>query len=141
MFWDRFYDLCVKRGTKPNPVAKAVNISSGLISKWKSTSTLPSGENLTKIANYLDCSVDYLLGRTDEIKITAEPDEKAQQLLNAFYELNQDGRVKLLEEAIMMNASGFYRNNESIQIAARTGHTTSTVVDNLDDYPDAPDNI
>ena len=28
MFWDNFYNLCVKNGTKPNPVAKVLNISS-----------------------------------------------------------------------------------------------------------------
>lgn len=28
LFWNRFYDLCVKRGTKPNPVAKEIGISS-----------------------------------------------------------------------------------------------------------------
>lgn len=62
MFWDRFYELCLKKGTKPNPLAKELGISSGIITKWKSGST-PSGEMLTKIADYLDCSVDYLLGR------------------------------------------------------------------------------
>ena len=27
--------------------------------------SMPKGDNLAKIADYLDCSVDYLLGRTD----------------------------------------------------------------------------
>lgn len=66
MFWERFYNMCTARGTKPNPVAKEIGISSGIITKWKTDGTLPSGENLIKIANYLDCSIDYLLGRTDK---------------------------------------------------------------------------
>lgn len=65
MFWERFYKMCVLRGTKPNPLGKSIGISSGIISKWKSTGSLPNGESLIKIADYLDCSVDYLLGRTD----------------------------------------------------------------------------
>ena len=28
-------------------------------------SSMPKADNLAKIADYLDCSVDYLLGRTD----------------------------------------------------------------------------
>lgn len=65
LFWERFYNLCIEKGTKPNPVAKSLNISSGIVSKWKNTDTLPNGDNLAKIADCLGCSVDYLLGRAD----------------------------------------------------------------------------
>lgn len=64
MFWQRFYDLCISKDTKPNPVAKIVGISSATVTQWKQ-GAIPAGDNLAKIADYLDCSVDYLLGRTD----------------------------------------------------------------------------
>lgn len=32
-------------------------------------SSMPKADNLAKIADYLDCSVDYLLGRTDNPEI------------------------------------------------------------------------
>lgn len=66
MFWERFYNMCASRGTKPNPVAKEIGVSSGILTKWKTTGALPNGETLIKIADYLDCSVDYLLGRTND---------------------------------------------------------------------------
>ena len=69
LFWERFYNLCVARGTRPNPVAKEIDVSSGAVTKWKTLGTLPSGETLIKLADYLDCSVDYLLGRTDAIEV------------------------------------------------------------------------
>lgn len=65
LFWSQFYNLCIQKGTKPNPVAKALSISSGVVTKWKNEGALPNGDNLAKIADYLDCSVDYLLGRAD----------------------------------------------------------------------------
>ncbi len=65
LFWERFYSMCAKKGVKPNPVAREIGISSGIVTKWKTAGTLPNGETLIKIADYLDCSVDYLLGRTD----------------------------------------------------------------------------
>lgn len=65
LFWKRFYDMCILNNTKPNPVAEKTGISSGIVTKWKTQDTLPNGENLIKIANHLDCSTDYLLGRTD----------------------------------------------------------------------------
>ena len=69
MFWKRFYELCISKNTKPNPVAKDIGISSGVVTKWKNGTTIPNGETLIKIADYLDCSVDYLLGRTDNPEI------------------------------------------------------------------------
>lgn len=63
MFWERFYNLCLEKDTKPNPVAKKIGISSGIVTKWKNEDTLPNGETLLKIADYFDVSVDYLLGR------------------------------------------------------------------------------
>ncbi|MGM9936452.1 MAG: helix-turn-helix domain-containing protein, partial [Candidatus Ornithomonoglobus sp.] len=62
MFWDCFYRLCEKSGTKPNPLAKELGISSGSITKWKNGG-IPNGETLIKIADYFNCSIDYLLGR------------------------------------------------------------------------------
>lgn len=69
MFWERFYQMCTNNGTKPNPLAKEIGISSGIVTKWKTAGTLPNGETLIKIADYLNCSVDYLLGRTDNPEI------------------------------------------------------------------------
>lgn len=74
MFWDRFYALCISKGTKPNPVAKEIGISSGVVTRWKNEGTLPSGETLVKLADYLNCSVDYLLGREplgDSLSVSA----------------------------------------------------------------------
>lgn len=64
MFWQRFYDLCNGIGSKPNPVGKRLGIASGSISAWK-TGTIPDRDALVKIADFFECSVDYLLGRTD----------------------------------------------------------------------------
>lgn len=68
MFWERFYTLCLENNTKPNPLAPIIGVSSGALTKWKS-GTLPNGESLIKIADYFDCSIDYLLCRTDDRKI------------------------------------------------------------------------
>jgi len=68
MFWERFYQLCEKFGTKPNPLGQNLGISSGVITKWKKGG-IPNGENLLKLADYLDCSVDYLLGRTSNPEV------------------------------------------------------------------------
>ena len=40
-----------------------INLGFNTMSNMKTS--MPKADNLAKIADYLDCSVDYLLGRTD----------------------------------------------------------------------------
>ena len=51
-------------------LAQDTGISESLFSKWKSRPTSDIGSStLALIADYLDCSVDYLLGRTDKPEV------------------------------------------------------------------------
>jgi transcriptional regulator with XRE-family HTH domain len=65
MFWDVFCKECDKISKKPNKVAIELGLSSATTTKWKA-GAVPNGETLAKIADYFSCSVDYLLGRTNE---------------------------------------------------------------------------
>lgn len=44
-------------------------LSKNTLSSMQSGGSTPKSENLARIADYLDCSVDYLLGRTDKPEI------------------------------------------------------------------------
>ncbi len=65
MFYQRFIPLCESTGVKPSHVAKQLGLASGSPTAWKN-GTVPDREALVKIADFFDCSVDYLLGRTDD---------------------------------------------------------------------------
>ncbi len=71
MFWERLYNMCIQNGCKPNTIAKAIGLSTATATKWKN-GAIPNGEALAKIADYLDCSVDYLLGRTDNPEVNRQ---------------------------------------------------------------------
>ncbi len=71
MFWERFYNLCLRNGKRPNPVGKEIGLSSGIISKWKNGG-IPNGETLMKLARYFNVSTDYLLGLSPYIQINGE---------------------------------------------------------------------
>ena len=49
-------------------------LSKNTLSSMLSGGSTPKSENLAKIADYLDCSVDYLLGRTDNPAINRAPE-------------------------------------------------------------------
>ncbi len=60
MFWDNFYKLCINKGTKPNPVAKELGISSATLTKWKN-GTLPNLSITIDIAEYFHVTIDELI--------------------------------------------------------------------------------
>ena len=69
MFTDRFNQMLIKKQISAYKVAKETGISQGLMNEYKNGVKFPSMQNLIKIADYLDCSIDYLLGRTDNPKL------------------------------------------------------------------------
>lgn len=68
MFYDRLVTMLNERKLKITPTLTGLGFSKGNIGKWRG-GVIPNGEVLIKVADYLDCSVDYLLGRTDNPEI------------------------------------------------------------------------
>lgn len=64
---ERILKIIEERGFTEYRVARDTGISMSLFSQWKKkpSSNIYSSK-LVAIANYLDCSVDYLLGRTED---------------------------------------------------------------------------
>lgn len=69
MFTEIFNNLLVVKDITAYKIAKAAGISQGLMNEYKNGVKLPTIQNLVKIADSLDCSVDYLLGRTDVVEV------------------------------------------------------------------------
>lgn len=94
-------------------------LSKNSLSSMLSGST-PKSENLAKIADYLDCSVDYLLGRTDiaerqhltsaEALVTVNSKENI--LLLNFRNMNTAGQDYILQTIDM--AKDKYKKCDSV---------------------------
>lgn len=121
---DNLFKMISEKGITQSKLAENTSISTGNISDWKKGKSMPSAIKLDELATYFDCSVDYLLGRTDEhktvnghsiktgdigdnssysdtsIKISESQskqlDETAQQLVNAFQQLDFTGKAKVM---------------------------------------------
>lgn len=61
----RIHELLGQRGVKMSQFAEAIGVSTGNVSDWKTGKARPSVNTLVRIADYLNVSVDYLVGRTD----------------------------------------------------------------------------
>ena len=56
--------IAKSKGLTVSTVLKEVNLGRNTMANFKTS--MPKADNLAKIADYLDCSIDYLMGRTDD---------------------------------------------------------------------------
>jgi transcriptional regulator with XRE-family HTH domain len=118
-FGDQLKKLRNERGLRQEDIGKAVHVGKSTVSQWESNIHVPDLETVTKIANYLNVSIDYLLGQTndprpvDDIKKAKEPDLDAplrqKSLAEALYkiseliwefDLDSETRRKLIDKAV-----------------------------------------
>ena len=67
---ERILAIIKEKGVTEYRVSKDTGISNSLFGKWKVHPTSKvSSEKLVLIADYLGCSVDYLLGRTENPEV------------------------------------------------------------------------
>lgn len=79
------FEILEKEGITQRQLSEATKISSGNISDWKSGKSAPKPEAISKIACFLNCSTDYLLGRTTAPEQPMQfQTTKEQQILEAY---------------------------------------------------------
>lgn len=75
---------------------------------------------MSEFAEYLNCSVDYLLGRTDNPQShtgTGEISQDANKLLACFSALNDEGKEKAIERLEEMAALDKYKKGYQPYVA------------------------
>lgn len=61
--YQRIKDVASEKNITVKDIEKALNFSNGSLRKWVNNA---NSERLIQVANYLDVSTDYLLGRTEK---------------------------------------------------------------------------
>lgn len=67
-FSERLNELMFDNFIKPNNLANAIDVSERTIYCWKNGKQQIYLNNLIKLCNYLNCSVDYMAGRSDVLE-------------------------------------------------------------------------
>ena len=62
IFYERLKELRIEKGVGQIELAKAINVSKGIISLWENGLREPKLSNLIALANFFDVSLDYLAG-------------------------------------------------------------------------------
>ena len=65
MFKDVFVQLLQSKSITAYKLSQDTGIPQSALSHYKAGTKLPSAENLCILSEYFNCSIDYLLGRTD----------------------------------------------------------------------------
>lgn len=135
--WKNLQELLKKRGEKAK-LSKETGISTGNIRDWfnPNKNAQPSAEALVKIANALECSVDYLLGRTNNPKLSDNITpiyrfpQYQQKAAAGVGQLGRDGNYKMKEYVVddipdnavySMEISGESMNDEKTNNLIHTG--------------------
>ncbi len=115
MFWDYYTSLCKISGLSPNAVAKQIGVSNATCTKWKN-GTIPNGETLIAISDFFDCSVDYLLGRTENAKAhkTNLYPQEYTELLEKYSHLDDTDRIKIIERIDTLLDDDKYKNYTAV---------------------------
>lgn len=104
-FTETLKSLILQSGKQQIALCHEMNISKQKLSNWKSGYTEPNLHDLILLANYFQCSIDYLLGLEDDFGNIVIKNEAPQlsaeelQILEAYRELTPPGK-KLVKQTI-----------------------------------------
>lgn len=107
MFKTIFVNYLQENNITAYRVAKETGISQGLMNQYKNGLKTPTTENLIKIADYLKCSIDFLLGRI-------ATDEQEIKLINDFRQLTDEGKKAVIGFADYAVSSPQYQKYTNI---------------------------
>lgn len=62
IFCERLKELRIEKGVGQIELAKALNVSNGIISLWENGLREPKLSNLIILAKFFEVSIDYLVG-------------------------------------------------------------------------------
>ena len=98
-FSENLYNLRKEKGLTANNLAKILGFMENTIYAWEKERAQPNIETLNKLADYFEVSVDYLLGRTDELGIIQKENSLSKnesELLFLFKKLDTVKQNKVI---------------------------------------------
>ncbi len=99
----RLKELREEKGLTQAEVAKAIGTSQRNVGRWENQENEPTTSSIIALANYFECTTDYLTGRSDDfgaVSIKKTPPtltQEEEKLLNEFRTLQRGERAQILE--------------------------------------------
>ncbi len=125
----RLKDLIEENNIKISELTKKLDLSSdSRIYEWLHENRVPNLENLIKLADYFDCSLEYLLGRSDDNSET-----KFKQVPAFDVQLKKIMKLKKVSQYRMIKDNVFNPSHFHIYFVKKAQPILDTVI-KLADY-------
>lgn len=105
---NRIKERAKEKGIKLNDMLNKCGLSINTISKMSKGADIFT-QNFAKIADFLNCSIDYLLGRTESPEIYSENNK----ILEYYNNMNHEGQERLINYASDLNKVDEYKKCNS----------------------------
>ncbi|WP_035430920.1 helix-turn-helix domain-containing protein [Bacillus sp. UNC322MFChir4.1] len=109
---DRMRFLRKERNLTQTEFGQAIGVNAASVSKFETGAKSPSRETLEKAADFLNVTVDYLLGRSETRELNAILDQKYHHLKSRLDQLPEEHQEILLQNMLTMMES-FEKLNSS----------------------------
>lgn len=112
-------ELRKKKGLTQKELAEKVNVSAQVVSNWERKYTHPDHEDVLRLAKALDCSSDYLLGRTDDPTPPEQEldewglSEEAQVFFKDFESLSEEDKKEVMKYIKYLKYQAELHNKEN----------------------------
>lgn len=107
MFTEIFNELLEEKQINRKQFAEQSGIPYTTVVGWTNTGRLPDFNALVKIADFFQCSVDYITGRQKNVEgsvfYSAEISPQGRTLLNGFNKLDQQDKELVLKLTKRLN--------------------------------------
>lgn len=103
--YEIYEHLLALKGLTSYQVSKATGISQSTFTNWKKGASAPKADKLSKIADYLGVSVDYLMGKEDDDTLDQYGFKKEEvykyfqdnpDLLETYKHITENDNVRIL---------------------------------------------
>ncbi|MDE7167893.1 MAG: helix-turn-helix domain-containing protein [Clostridia bacterium] len=98
----KLFELRTEKSLSQRELAKIMNVSQGTYNNWENENTQPSIEQLIALADFFEVSVDYLIGRTDDmgnaVSLPNRSLDYAGKLINSVDTETQEAIITILKK-------------------------------------------
>ncbi len=106
VFVERLKSLMADKGLSSAELADRADLARSALTQFFGGERKPSADALVKLANVLDSSTDYLLGRRDSTDVAALlQNDKIMELISLFSELSVADQERVLEMIRLMKGT------------------------------------
>ena len=92
----RLKQLRIEHSKTLAQIAKALNLTTSAYAHYEQGIREPNITTLIKIANYFDCSIDYLIGRENENCIVIIENSPKSQIEELYEKLNRQNKIMVI---------------------------------------------